>query len=118
MRPAQWPAYATAIAAGAILWTATAVLGGKREPWDVPSYWTIAYPIAIGLSGLLGYRFPLNPWRWAVLVVFMQLVVMIARGSGFGLLPLGMILLGILSLPAIAVASWAAKLRLRRTGEG
>ena len=39
---------------------------------------------------------------------------MVIDGSGLGLLPLGLILLGILSLPAVALAYLAAKLRLRR----
>jgi hypothetical protein len=93
---------------------ATSAISGKAEPWDAPIYWTVSYPLAIALSGLLGYAFPQRPWRWAVAVIFVQMAVMVIGGSGFGLLPLGLILLGILSLPPVALAYVAAKLRLRR----
>ncbi|MGH8514461.1 MAG: hypothetical protein ACREV8_11090 [Gammaproteobacteria bacterium] len=47
-------------------------------------------------------------------MIFMQAAVMVNAGSGFGLLPLGLILLTVLSLPAVALARMAAKVRLRR----
>ena len=102
-------AYGIAIVAGAILWTATSVMSGEREPWDSSIYWIVAYPAAMVVAGLLGCVFPQKPWRWAVVVMFMQIIVMVVGGSGFGLLPLGVILLAILSLPAVALASLAAK---------
>lgn len=89
-------------------------LSGRKEPWDWSGYWTVSYPIAIVLSGALGYVFPQRPWRWALVVVFSQMVVMLLGGSGFGLLPLGLVLLGVLSLPAIALAKLAAAVWLRR----
>lgn len=103
------PAYAIAIVAGAVLWTLTAALGGRTEPWDSPLYWSVAYPLAILLAGALGYVFPQRPWRWAVVLMFMQAAVMLFSGSGFGLLPLGLIFLAVLSLPAVAFAAFAAR---------
>ena len=91
------------------------MLGRRIEPWDTPGYWTIAYPVAIALSGLLGYLFPDRPWRWAALLTFMQFVVMFLGGSGLGLLPLGLILMAILALPAAALASLCAWVRKHRT---
>jgi hypothetical protein len=111
-------AYGIAAAAGLILWFATSMLGGRREPWDSPVYWTVSYPVAIALAGALGYVFPEKPWRWALVIMFMQMVVMIVGGSGFGLLPLGLILLSVLSLPGAAVARWAAGIRVRRETPG
>jgi hypothetical protein len=110
--------YAIAIVAGAALWIATASVGGRVEPWDAPIYWQVAYPTSIVLSGVLGFTFPTNAWRWAVIVIFTQVVVMIMRGAGLGLLPLGLILLAILSLPAVALAALAAILRLRMRKAG
>lgn len=104
-------AWGIAIAAGAILWGVTVALSGRGEPWDAPGYWSIAYPIAVLLSGALGYFFPDKPWRWAVTVIFMQLPVMILNGPGFGLLPLGLALLAVLSLPAIWLARLGARIR-------
>ncbi|MGH8508883.1 MAG: hypothetical protein ACREVH_09220 [Gammaproteobacteria bacterium] len=107
-------AYGIAIVAGTALWLTTSAIGGRAEPWDTSIYWTVAYPVAIVLAGLLGYVFPRRPWRWAVVVIFMQAAVMLIAGSGFGLLPLGLILLTVLSLPAVALARIAAEVRLRR----
>ena len=111
----RW-AYGIAIVAGTILWFATSAMSGRREPWDSSLYWTVAYPIAIVLSGVLGYAFPQKPWRWAAVVIFSQLIVMIVGGSGFGLLPLGVVLLTVLSLPAVGLASVGAWLRRRGSG--
>jgi hypothetical protein len=110
-------AYAIAFVAGTILWFATSAVSGRREPWDASLYWTVAYPIAIALSGILGYVFPQQPWRWAAVVIFSQVIAMIVGGSGFGLLPLGMVLLTVLALPAVGLASLGAWLR-RRGGDG
>lgn len=110
------PAYAISIVAGVVLWTLTAAIGGRTEPWDAPGYWSVAYPLAIALAGVLGYVFPQRPWRWAVVLMFMQGAVMLFSGSGLGLLPLGLIVLGVLSLPAVAFASFAARLSQRKGG--
>jgi hypothetical protein len=102
-----------ALGASTMLWVMTAVASGRREPWDAGGYWTVAYPLALALAGLLGYAFPAGPWRWALAVIFTQVPVMIAAGSGLGLLPLGVALLAVLALPAVAIAGVAAKIRAR-----
>jgi hypothetical protein len=107
-------AYGVALAGGAALWLATTWLTGRREAWDDPLYWTAAYPLAIVLAGVLGYWAPERPWRWGLAVMLVQAVVMVATsGSDFSLLPLGMILFGVLALPAIGLAKLAAMLRRR-----
>lgn len=109
-------AYTIAIVGGAILWLATAVMSGRTEAWDASSYWTVAYPLAIALAGWLGYWFPEKPWRWGLAVMFAQAGVLVMSSSSFGLLPLGLILFGMLALPAIGLAQMAARLRLRNEG--
>ena len=52
----------------------------------------------------------------AVAIIFMQVPVMLVRGAGFGLLPLGMVLLAVLCMPPILLAGAAARARLRREG--
>ena len=97
--------------AGLALWGVTAVMTGKREPWDTDVYWTAAYPLAVIGSAVLGLLFPQRAWRWAVLLMLMQFVVMIAMGSGLGLWPLGLIVLAVLAMPAAFAAVLAARLR-------
>ena len=104
-------AFALALFTGLLLWALTSFFGHRREPWDTNVYWTIAYPLAILLSAGLGALFPQRPWRWAVTIIFSQLVVMTLNGSDFSLLPLGLALLALLSLPAAAASFLAARLR-------
>jgi hypothetical protein len=98
---------------GLVLWTATAIVGGTREPWDSGLYWSLSYPAALGLSAALGFIFPHGAWRWAAMLVCSQLIIMLLAGSGLGLLPLGLIMLAVLSLPAIALAEIAAAVQRR-----
>jgi hypothetical protein len=97
-------AYAMAFLAGTIVWSLATIAAGGREAWDVGLYWTAAYPAALLIGGGLAALFPYRPWRWPLVVMFAQIPVMIAFGSGFGLLPLGLVLLAVLSLPGMAIA--------------
>jgi hypothetical protein len=108
-----WRAYLIATVGGLALWTTTALLGGRAEPWDTGLYWTISYPLALIGATVLGYVFPSRPWRWALVLVYSQVFVLMVSGSGFGLLPLGLVLLAILCLPAFALAKFGAHIRLR-----
>jgi hypothetical protein len=113
-----WLPYTIAAVTGMALWLATSAIGGRSEPWDTTIYWTTAYPLAVVLAAVLGYLFPARPWRWALTTMSMQAAVMILGGSGFGLLPFGLIVLAVLSLPAVLFAGLAARLRRGRTGGG
>jgi hypothetical protein len=108
-------AYLIAGMGGIILWAATAFLGGRSEPWDSGLYWSVGYPLALVAAAALGYAFPNRPWRWALLLVYSQLLVLLVSGSGFGMLPLALILLAFLCLPAVALARFGAFAR-GRTG--
>jgi len=108
-------AYAIAFVTSTVLWAATSALSKKVEPWDSRGYWTFAYPVAIVLSGVLGYLVPHRPWRWALVVMSTQFIVMLIGGAGLGLLPLGLVVLAILSLPAVVAAQIAARIRLGRS---
>lgn len=106
-------AWIAAIVGGAILWLAVAGVSGKREAWDSSIYWTVAYPLSIGLAGGLGYWVPEKPWRWGLAVMLVQALVLVTSGSDFGLLPLGLIVFLILALLAVGFAALMAKFRLR-----
>ena len=104
-------AYVLAGMAGLTLWGVTAAVTGKREPWDTNAYWTVAYPLAVIGAAILGFLFPEKSWRWAAVLMLMQFVVMIAMGSDFSLLPLGLIVLAVLGAPLALAGVVAAKLR-------
>lgn len=99
--------YMIAIAAGAALWAVGSAVSGRREAWDSGMYWAIFYPAAIAVCAVLGYWFPERPWRWCLALFAAQFVTMgLMAGEIGNLAPLGLILFGVLSVPAI----WAAKL--------
>lgn len=93
-------------------------VGGRNEAWDSPLYWSVTYPLCLLVAGAFGYIEPVRPWRFALALMLVQPVVMIlTSGGGFSLLPLGVIMFGILALPAILVARLSAWLRLRLARE-
>jgi hypothetical protein len=100
-----------AFVAGIALWGATCVIGGRAEPWDAPVFWQVSYPTAVVISGLFGLAFPERAWRWPIYLFASLLLVMIALGADFGLLPLGLVLLAAISLPGVGLALLAARLR-------
>lgn len=112
---ATTPAYVIAIVGGVILWLATSIVSGRTEAWDSALYWVAAYPSALLLAGILGYLAPKKPWRWALTVMLVQAFVLAITASGFGLLPLGLIVFAFLALPLIAVSHMAAGIRNRRS---
>ena len=108
--------FALAALAGMTLWIAASVVSGRREAWDAAVYWTVAYPCAILLSGLLGFAFPQGPWRWPFTLFLFKFVGMVVRnGELGGLWPLGVAVFAVLSIPGIFVARLAARLRARRS---
>lgn len=101
---------ATALFGGAVLWWIGGTLAHRREPWDSGVYWVVVYPLAVALGAWLGWRFPRRPRLAAVLVFVGQFVAMIVRnGELGGLWPLGLAWFAVLSLPAIAAATWLAR---------
>lgn len=108
-------AYAIAALGGAALWQFTAMFGGRREAWDSPLYFTVAYPLAIVLAGVIAHLRPTRAWRFALVVMWSQAVVMtLTSGSGFSLLPLGLIMFGFLALPPIVIARVVSGAKQRR----
>jgi hypothetical protein len=102
-------AVALAIIAGAMLWAVGSAVSDRREAWDSGSYWTIFYPAAIITCGLLGYLFPDRPWRWWIALFAAQFATMaVFAGEVGNLAPLGLILFGVLALPAIGAAMLAS----------
>ena len=103
-----------ALVAGMLLWQFAASASGRREAWDAPEYWGVAYPLALLVAAVFGGCFPERPWRWALAIFLGQFLAMTLRnGELGGLWPLGLALSGVLALPALALAAVAARLRQR-----
>lgn len=105
-------AHAAAFVAGTILWSVTGIATSGREMWDTALYWNAAYPAALLIAAGVAVFHPVRPWRWCPTLMLAQIPVMLATESGLSLLPLGLALLAMLSLPAMLAASIAGWLRL------
>jgi hypothetical protein len=101
--------YSVALAGGALAWLLTMVVSGRTEAWDSPVYWSAAYPACLALAAAQAYFTPDRPWRWALAIMLVQpLVMIVTSGGSFGLLPLGLVLFGVLAIPALLAAHAAA----------
>jgi len=106
-----------AAVSGMVLWISASFISGKKEAWDASVYWTVAYPVAIVLSGVLGLLYPRGAWRWPLALFVFQFVGMVVRSGELGnLWPLGLLLFVVLSVPGMLVAKGATWLRARLAG--
>ncbi len=118
-RPIRIALSVAAILIGIVAWEAAIPAGTRKEAWDLPVYWQIAYPVMVAGSFVLGILGPAHPVRWGLLVglgqgVWSLVVTAIQKGIPI-LLPLGLIMFAILSLPCIA-AAWVGGWLGRRIG--
>lgn len=114
-KPGKVP-YALAAAAGAAVWVGVMAASGRREAWDSGLYWSYGMPLMFLVSGVLGFAFPERPWRWALAGFAGQAAAAFVQNPTANLLPLGLVLFFVLSLPCMAGARIGAALRsgLRR----
>jgi hypothetical protein len=103
--------YAVAIIIGALAWAAVSALSGRREAWDSTMYFSVAVPVVCVTSAILGFIEPPKPSRWGIAPLIGQFAwVLVTQGPG-NLLPLGVVVFGILSLPSILTAKLGAWIR-------
>ena len=101
---------ASALVFGAALWLAASFLGGRREAWDSAAYWALAFPLALLASAVLGYRFPVRPWRWPAAIFLGRFVGLCLRNGEVGSRwPLGLAAFALLGLPGVLLARLAAR---------
>ncbi len=93
---------------GSGLWGFSIWSAYPRELWDIPAFW-VSWGISILLTGGLAAIFP-GQNRINTTLVFLPLPIILAvttfaTGGGFGLLPLSVLLVIVLSLPAWGLAA-------------
>ena len=94
--------YIAAALAGAAVWVWMAS-GLGREGWDNPAYLSVAYPL-LGLAvGLLGFFTCAHPVLLGFVAMGAQAAIMLLGGLG-NLWPLGLMMMGALSLPLMLTA--------------
>lgn len=108
---------AATVAVASAYWSAINIAYGLGEPWDTPDYMTIWYPLSLALAAMLGFLFEDEAWQLGAIVVLIQLPLMLLWGSGMGpLIGLGIMMLLVMSLPAILAARIGAAIKRRIKG--
>jgi hypothetical protein len=100
---------------GALVWALSPALSGHAEPWDAGG---VYYPVSLLLAGLLsGLIRPQYFWVHYLGVILGQLAFMLFFGPGGPLIIVGIVLLAVYSLIALAGAAAGAGVRrlLKRT---
>jgi hypothetical protein len=101
------------LALGAAIWVLSASITGRAEPWDANGPY---YPAALLVAGFVGGLLVAGHWGEVAVGVYAgQALVLLGRvlsdtGSG-GLWPLGLMVLGLYSLIALAGALLGSALR-------
>lgn len=103
-----------ALLGGAATWVGIAAAGGRREAWDSGIYFTLGIPLTCVLAFVLGVVEPARSWRWGVAPFAGEFLAMLLTQGVGSLLPLGMILFAVLSIPAVVTARIGAALARRR----
>lgn len=109
---------AVTLKVGVVFWLLVAWRTPGGEPWDAPAFWTVVYPVALGIAAVLGALFPRHAWLWGLLMMLLQVPV-VAVMSGLGpLLVAGLIYALVLAVPAMGVAAAAGAIRSRLQRKG
>jgi len=96
-----------------VFWILVALRTPGGAPWDAPAFWTVVYPVALGIAAVLGACFPRRAWLWGLLMMVLQLpVVAVVSGVGPLLLP-GLVYALVMAPPSMAIAAAAGALRRR-----
>ena len=87
-------------------------IGGRREAWDSPLYWTMGLPVAAIAAATLGYLSHRSAWVGTLAIVPAQVMAMMVRsGEIGGLWPLAIVLSSILSGPFLVISFVASRFR-------
>ena len=103
-----------AAGAGALIWALIVAITGKREAWDSSLYFSVGVPLVCVLAATLGFVEPRKTWRWGVAPIAGQLVYMLLMVGVGNLLPVGLIVFAVLSIPPV-IAAWLGAVIARRS---
>ena len=103
MKKEYW-LYVLAVVAGTVVWVVVSEASGRREAWDSQWYFLISVPVVCVVSAALGFVEPSRSWRWGVAPLVGQFSWMLLTQGPGNLLPLGVVVFGVLSVPPIMTA--------------
>jgi hypothetical protein len=97
---------------GAALELGIHAVSGRREAWDSTQYWTIGVPLALVISGAIGFFSRRTDWLWTLILIPSQVMTMMLRSAELsGLWPLTLVLSAILSAPFLFAAFIGSRFR-------
>jgi hypothetical protein len=115
MKKDHW-LYLVAAACGAAIWILIALVSGRKEAWDSGLYFSAGIPAGCLISAAFAFLEPNRSWRWGVLPSVGQFAWMLLSHGLGNLLPLGVIVFGVLSVPPIIAARIGALIARKQTG--
>lgn len=68
---------------------------GVREPWDSNDFWPLAYPAALALSPVMGFKRASAKGSAGEIIMFAQLSIVLATASDTSLLGVGVLYLAV-----------------------
>ena len=96
--------YLIAVTSGVLAWITVSAVSGRTEAWDSGLYFSVGMPVVCIVSMVQGFFESRRPWRWGVVPLVGQLLWMLLIQGPGNLLPLGIIVFVLLSLPSIVAA--------------
>ncbi|MCD6681499.1 MAG: hypothetical protein LT102_12745 [Burkholderiaceae bacterium] len=102
---------------GLIVYISILAATGRIEAWDDGSYYLVGIPFMCFVAFVIGYRFPVMPWRWALWMAAGQAVGALLNGSSLSLLPFAIIFMTIISIPQFIAARFGSRFAIGKTGD-
>jgi hypothetical protein len=106
--------YLIAAASGVVTWVLVSAITGRTEAWDSGLYFSVGMPVVCIVALVLGFLEPQRAWRWGAVPLLAQFLWMLLTQGPGNLLPLGIIVFGVLSVPSIVAARIGAFVANRR----
>lgn len=101
-------------ALGLIYWQIVCLTWQVTEPWDAPVYWTVAYPLAVAVSGVVGWFLRSHGWLSGTVINLAQMPIILLNSSMGALAAVGLLFMILLTVPAAALSAWTGRLAQQR----
>lgn len=101
MRNKSSVVYGLSVFSGLAVWLGLMLVSGRREGWDSPLYFPVGIPLLVLVAAILGFLVPVRAWRWGLFPMGTQATIAVALNPTANLLPLGLVLFAMLSLPCL-----------------
>lgn len=108
-------AFVISIFVGVLVWFGIRVFINVSDPQSTTLYWYAGYPFFLLTSFVLGYCYSVKAWKWPLCVILSQLIIGIGVSGGqLNLLPIGIIVHIVISIPCFVVCYLGVFLKGKR----